>query len=54
MEVVKMNENQKPKRKTDCLSCQALENEPLHSDFIMGMALAANGRSKRNKSKFSC
>ena len=42
MEVVKMNEKIKNLKGKLIVSCQALENEPLHSDFIMGrMALAA-------------
>ena len=42
MEVVKMNDRIKNLKGKLIVSCQALENEPLHSDFIMGrMALAA-------------
>jgi len=42
MEVVKMNEKIKNLKGKLIVSCQALENEPLYSDFIMGrMALAA-------------
>ena len=42
MEVVKMNDKIKNLQGKLIVSCQALENEPLHSDFIMGrMALAA-------------
>ena len=37
-----MNERIKNLKGKLIVSCQALENEPLHSDFIMGrMALAA-------------
>ena len=37
-----MNEKIKNLKGKLIVSCQALENEPLHSDFIMGrMALAA-------------
>ena len=42
MEVVKMNDRIKNLKGKLIVSCQALEHEPLHSDFIMGrMALAA-------------
>ena len=42
MEVVKMNDRIKNLKGKLIVSCQALENEPLHSDFMMGrMALAA-------------
>jgi putative N-acylglucosamine-6-phosphate 2-epimerase len=42
MEEVKMNDKIKSLEGRLIVSCQALENEPLHSDFIMGrMALAA-------------